>query len=144
MWHAVQDATANQTFQVTNPPAPWNDMTCAAWTVGGGGQYAGFGTQLANGTAYNLAQWASMTILVETSHDIWVQLKAADGGVFQVNVPGATGTSMMHTVKFSDLMHVANSGGSPTLDLTNITDVQFMADVSQGFGYALHFVALGH
>jgi hypothetical protein len=67
-----------------------------------------------------------------------------DGGVFQVNVPGVVGTSMMHTVKFSDMMHVSNTPGSATLDLTQITDLQIMADVNMGWGYAVHQVALGH
>jgi hypothetical protein len=144
MWHAVQDSTANNNFLIGSPGGSWNDQTCAAWTTGGGGTYAGFGTQLAGGAAYNLNSWASITILVETSNDIWVQLKAMDGGVFQVNVPGVVGTSMMHTVKFSDMMHVGNTPGSTTLDLTQITDLQIMADVNMGWGYAVHQVALGH
>jgi hypothetical protein len=143
-WHAVQDTTANQNFQVSVPGGSWNDQTCAAWTTGGGGMYAGFGTQLNGGNPYNLNQYASITISVETSNDIFVQLKSNDGAVFQVNVPGAPGTSMMHTVNFSDMMHVANSGGSANLNLANITDVQIMADVAMGWGYAVHLVALGH
>jgi len=143
MWHTVMDANAMQTFTVSTLPSPWNDTTCAAWTTGGpGGAYAGFGTQLANGSAYDLSPWGGMTLVVESSHDIFLQVKEMDGGVFQVNIPGMDGTSVPHSFRFTDLQYVANTGGSTTLDLTKITDVQVMADLSAGFGYALHSITL--
>jgi hypothetical protein len=120
-------------------------MTCAAWTYGGtGGAYVGFGTQLAGGSAYDLSPWSGMTILLESSNDTWLQIKASDGAVFQVNIPGVMGTSVMHSVKFTDMQYVGGTGGSSTLDLTKITDVQLMADVNMGWGYALHSIVLDH
>jgi hypothetical protein len=142
-WQTVLAPNATETFMVSDPPSPWNDMTCAAWTTGpSGAASVGFGTQLAGGSPYSLSPWGGMTLLIESSNDTFLQLKAADGGTFQVNIPGMAGTSVPHSIRFTDLQYVSGTGGSTTLDLTQITDLQLMADVNMGFGYALHSVVL--
>jgi hypothetical protein len=146
-WQALMGGGATQTFTVSVPPGNWTDhTTCAAWTQGGPdtamNAYVGFGTQLAGGAAYNLMQWTGATLLIEGQNPMFFQLKAADGGVFQVKITGMPGGSTMWPIKFTDMQPVANTPGSKTLDLTKITEVQLMADVTQGFGYALHSIAL--
>jgi hypothetical protein len=120
---------------------------CGAYTHGGatagtGATYVGMGVTLNNGSPYNLSSYVGLSVSLEASHGVYVNVKTQYGGYFGTWLTETGGSGVqVYNVNFADFAKMTNSAEN-TLNLGQVTDIQFSPVSVTGFGYSVHGLSL--
>jgi hypothetical protein len=146
-WYAAADVGVNLAFAVSAPPSGFSDKACGAWSTGGptGNGTTTYGimgaTLVAGALPYSLAGYSGLNVNLETGQALGFVVKTSGNGYFQKTI-GPTSGAQTYTVPFSSFAVRGDSQVS-TLDLTQVTDIQFnVLDPSIGYGLAVHALSL--
>jgi hypothetical protein len=146
LWAADADTDINLTYGFGSPGTGWADTSCAAWAIGGTAsgaidvEFAFMGFMLNDGSAYSLAAYSGLQIILESSNYVQVVLKTTGGGYFQYTLSPLAGSNL-RTAPFS-LMAPMNNSLEELLDLSTVYEVQFSTTTPADFGFAIHHVEL--
>jgi len=146
-WYAAADVGINLSFAVSVPPSGFSDKACGAWSTGGptGNGTTNYGimgcTLVGGALPYSLMGHSGLTVNIESGQSIGFVVKTSGNGYFQKTIGPTTG-AQTYTVPFSEFA-VRGDSQVGTLDLTQVTDIQFnVLDPTMGYGFAVHALSL--
>jgi hypothetical protein len=156
-WLGEADVGIGFTHGFTDPGATWTDRTCAAWATGSEltadgpdttFAWIGFGLNvdaLDEPLAYDLSQYTGLQIQLETKSStptsVQVALTTTDGGHYQYTLTAINGSSYLRSAPFVSMVKMADSANVP-LDLSKVSEIQFLALDPTAFAFAIHRVTL--